>query len=381
MARTGTTEELSAWIRARIEESGERAVPFVKFMEWCLYHPDSGYYMRKNPKVGKDGDFYTSSAIGDVMGRMTARELARLADRFGWGDWDLLEWGGGTGRFAAQVLDALEEERPDLYRGVRFRSVDNSPFHRQLQKETLERHAARVIPADETGWARLARPDRTIILSNELLDAFPVHRVTARGGELMELWVAWDEDAGGFRWEERPCFSPKLLSYMRRHGIRLRDRQTAELNLQAEAWLRERAQWLEAGAIVTIDYGDTSEELYAGHRMNGTLLAYRRHQATDRPLDWPGDQDITAHVDFSVCMEAGREGGMTDQSLRTQKQFLIDNGILELLADHAGTDPFSPEARRNRAVRQLLVSDQMSELFKVLVQTKTRGTAGPPDGS
>lgn len=130
------------------------------------------------------------------------------------------------------------------------------------------------------------------------------------------------------------------------------------------AGLGERAE------LITIDYGDVREELYAPHRMNGTFLCYRKHQAYDLPLLYPGEQDMTSHVNFSTLIDAGRECGLNQFQLMTQKQFLVENGLLNRLQPHDAADPFSPAAKRNRAIRQLLISDQMSELFKVLIQKK-----------
>jgi SAM-dependent MidA family methyltransferase len=122
--------------------------------------------------------------------------------------------------------------------------------------------------------------------------------------------------------------------------------------------------------IITIDYGDRSGELYAEHRMNGTLLCYRDHRAYDDPYAFPGEQDITSHVNFDACIRTGEQTGITDWTYKSQKQFLVDAGILDRLANTATLDPFSQAARNNRMIRQLLLSDGMSELFKVLVQYK-----------
>lgn len=116
-----------------------------------------------------------------------------------------------------------------------------------------------------------------------------------------------------------------------------------------------------------IDYGDVSDELFAAYRMRGTLMCYHHHRANDNPYESPGEQDITAHVNFSELIYAARNLGFREIQYMTQKQFLIEAGIMDLLQEHSNRDPFSPEAKKNRSIRQLLMSDQMSELFKVLI--------------
>ncbi|MNC27063.1 hypothetical protein D3C75_752230 [compost metagenome] len=208
------------------------------------------------------------------------------------------------------------------------------------------------------------------ILSNELLDAFPVHRLRQREGALMELHVGWDEEAASLRELELPCVNQRLFAYLRESGIQLAEGQTADISLDAPEWLGDRLKQLGNGELITIDYGDTAQELFGTHRMNGTLLCYKNHLAAENPYIYAGEQDITAHVDFSACIRAGNEAGITDWQLMTQKEFLLESGVLERLVSHDGRDPFSPAAKRNRAIRQLLLSDGMSELFKVLIQRK-----------
>jgi SAM-dependent MidA family methyltransferase len=185
----------------------------------------------------------------------------------------------------------------------------------------------------------------------------------------MELHVGWN-DAQGFAELESPCRNNELFEYLQAGGIKLRDGQTAEINLEAPEWVRRRLEQLEAGAgmLLTIDYGDIAKELFAEHRMNGTLICYRRHVAVDEPYRNAGEQDMTAHVDFSACLRAGEHAGASRAKLMTQREFLVEAGILGLLQEHRSPDPFGQEARSNRAIRQLLLSDQMSELFKVLIQ-------------
>ncbi|MFD0869861.1 Uncharacterized ACR, COG1565 [Chlamydia abortus] len=357
------------WIRRRLEASPEKAATFRDFMEWCLYQPDYGYYMSEKSKVGRDGDYYTSAAIGGVMGIMVARLMLKLSESWRGGRIVWVEWGGGTGQLAKQILDEVRSSDPEIYERLTYFVIEKSPFHLQRQRETLLDHQQAVCFIDEELWEKEGSR-RTVIFSNELLDAFPVHRVQWSEGRLKEQRVYWNEEEGRFASRWTPAEDKRLERYLERNQITLTEGQTAEINLSAEEWIGRQAARLEEGSLVTVDYGDVAEELYSQHRMNGTLMCYRDHLAGDYPLEHIGEQDMTSHVNFSACIRAGQESGIREWSLMTQKQFLVEQGIFSLLQNHSGSDPFSPEARRNRAVRQLLISDGMSELFKVLVQTK-----------
>lgn len=354
-------------IIARIKESDKSLLRFRDYMEMCLYDPDGGYYTSDKSKIGREGDFYTSSHIGSILGDVLARYIGRLASDQE-GIFTVTEWGAGTGRLARQILDRIREEDPGLYARLEYRIAERSPHHRRILQEALSGHDGAIcimetVPPGNYGPG--------LVFSNELLDAFPVHRVRRRREVLTELHVGWDPVEGRFFEAELPCTDPAVLEYLDLGRITLRDGQTADLNLEAGRWIKEQAERLQQGTpLVTIDYGDVSEELFGSHRMAGTLMCYKAHKAYDNPYIHAGEQDITAHVDFSCCIRSGLEAGLSDWKLATQKQFLMDNGILELLQQHGGSDPFSPAAKRNRAIRQILLSDSMSELFKVLIQRK-----------
>jgi SAM-dependent MidA family methyltransferase len=367
--------KLTQKIARKIEGSPGKAISFKEYMEMCLYDPDWGYYMNERAKVGKEGDFYTSSSVGSVMGEMLAQFMYKLITDDAAAVHPLVniaEWGGGNGRLAAQILDEFRSEFPQIYRLLKYIVIEQSPFHRQLQERALSEHAGRVMYMSQEEWFANGDPTGTIVLSNELLDAFAVHRVRMRGASLLELYVAWDEGIGTFREEWVDASGGPLEKYLTLHGRPLKEGQTAEINLAAPHWIERIGTWLKSGYVITVDYGDTAEEIYGPHRMNGTLVCYHRHVAHDNPYIHVGRQDITSHVNFTACIAMGQRAGLNELSFTTQKQFLLDAGIMDKLQEHYGTDPFDPIAKKNRSIRQLLLSDQMSELFKVLVQKKKR---------
>jgi SAM-dependent MidA family methyltransferase len=365
-------QALIEFIRYQIRQSAEQAISFRDYMELCLYHPEFGYYTNTKEKVGKAGDFYTSVALGGLMGETLACYLASQTT-VSKQPLTLTEWGGGTGGLAQQLLDELERNYPEAYESLSYVSVELSSYHRTRQAEALSRHvnAGHVSWMTEEEWLAGGVRDNIIVFSNELIDAFPVHRIRINEGKPCEGYVQWDEedDALQDKWVPLSEKSP-LGDYINELSVPLREGQLLEVSLEAAAWLRRIGASIRNGQIVTIDYGDREEEVYAAHRMNGTLMCYRQHRAEDNPYAEPGGQDITSHVNFTALIREGLESGFREYSLVTQKQFLVDNGILDKLQDNYSTDPFSPAAKRNRAIRQLLWSDQMSELFKVLLLKK-----------
>jgi SAM-dependent MidA family methyltransferase len=366
--------KLQEIIIERIKQSSEKAITFRDYMELCLYHPKFGYYCSEKEKVGKKGDFYTSSSIGGLFGEVLAQYIATQVCVGGSSRvFTYVEWGGGNGSLAKQLLDELQAAYPDVYERIRYISVELSSHHRLLQADKLSEHhaAGHVQWMDEREWLSCGPWPDTIVCSNELIDAFPVHRIQMVGNEPMEIKVEWDEEKACFR-EKRFTIQEDnpLRAYIRQLNVPLYHHQRLEVNLEAMQWIKRVGQAIRNGQLITIDYGACAEELVAEYRMNGTLMCYRNHTAADNPYFSPGVQDITAHVNFSALAQAGLEVGLDSQTLLTQKQFLVGNGLLDKLQNTNSTDPFTSAARRNRAVRQLLLSDQMSELFKVLIQTK-----------
>lgn len=362
--------ELTGLIRQKIRSRPEGAITFFEYMELCLYEPDLGYYMRSGEKIGKSGDYYTASNIGGILGEALAFYIARQSGRLT-GSIRIVEWGAGSGRLAGQILDGFREYFPGLYERLDYVTVERSPWHQACQRDILSAHWSKIrqmTPEAAGGDPRVG--ETGFILSNELLDAFPVHRIRQREGRLMELYVGWDEEGAAFRELERPCADSRITDYLLEEGIELAPGQTADIALEAPVWLGAQLERLGNGEVITIDYGDVAPELFGIHRKAGTLLCYKNHLAVDNPYIYAGEQDITAHADFTACIRAGVKAGIPDWRLMTQKEFLLESGVLERLAAHDGRDPFSPAARRNRSIRQLLLSDQMSELFKVLIQRR-----------
>lgn len=364
-------------VRDKIQAQG--TIPFDEYMELCLYHPEYGYYTSDHIKLGREGDFYTSTSIGDVMGEILADYVVEsiLGTKPIEGEIELVEWGGGNGQLARQILDAFRTKHTSFYEHLRYICVEKSPFHRTLQRKACADHLQHVHWKDETDlfscWSKQTQiSNPVIVLSNELLDAFPVRRAVRKNHAWHELRVGWKQGNDRPHLEVAPL-SGELKYYLAPYTELGQEGQQIEISLQGLDWYQRLASALpEASTIITIDYGDVREELWATHRMNGTLMCYFQHQADDDPFERIGQKDMTAHVNFSDLMQVGQENGLKTERFETQKQFLIETGILSQLQNHNILDPFHPIVRKNRSIRQLLLSDGMSELFKVLVQNKTK---------
>jgi SAM-dependent MidA family methyltransferase len=283
----------------------------------------------------------------------------------------IAEWGAGTGRLSSQLSVVLGEGQS---RSIRQLLIEDHEGHIAAIMETYREfgivHKPDIRTSDEAwGSSDIWSTDEVLVVANELLDAFPVHRVIRQNGELWELGVAGTA-TDGFRYVRLPLRDDGLTKAMEIGELSVAEGQAAEVGLAANDWIRRLGHAMVAGQVLLIDYGDEGTELSAPHRMAGTLMTYRGHLASDSPFDQPGDRDLTAHVNFTAIRRTAESSGFRTAYYATQKQFLVEHGLLALLAEHDGGDPFSPAARRNRAIRQLLLSDGMSESFKVLLLEK-----------
>jgi SAM-dependent MidA family methyltransferase len=333
---------------------------FAAFMDACLYHSEHGYYTRARPAEGA-GDYFTSSDVGPLFARLLARQFREMWESLGKpAQFHLVECGAGSGRLAAQLPAAVAEHEPDFGRALELTLVEASA--------ALRAQAGLAAPRVQL---RESLPNRLAgcIFSNELLDAMPVHRVVQRESSLREIYIC--VEGGELRETEGPLSSPALAEYMNRHGAPLEDGQFAEVNLAALEWLEKAAAALQRGFILTIDYGYRARELYGPAHRRGTLLAYRGHRAEENWLDAPGEQDLTAHVNYTALEERGRQLGLEPLGFTTQANFLL------ALARACGLEQMSSSEREatRRQLIQLIHPEGMGETFKVLVQAKgVRGT-------
>lgn len=361
---------LSDWLREKMAGRPEGWISFAEWMDAALYHPRWGYYMRPAKKIGKDGDFYTSSSFAPLFGALLAEALGGLLRTLPSERWNVLELGGGDGRVAAAVLDAFRRQEA-LYGRLTYYMVEKSPYHRQVQQGILARHQDRVVYLEDV---ESLRPFTGVVFSNEFFDALPVHVLLVRDGRWHEAGVMWSEADRRFVEKTLPCRDRHLLAALEELGGKTDGEGRMEFSQAAVSWMERLAGMLESGYVLTVDYGYVSDD--GRCRPDGTLRGYRAHQLMVDVLVDPGEQDLTADVNFTFLVRAGEKAGLRPVLLERQRDFLLRLGILEELVDGV-RDPFSPEARKNRAIRQLLFDETgMGSRFFVLLQAKN--VAFPP---
>ena len=365
----GHAQALSKILSERILSAGP--IPFAEFMRECLYHRDHGYYSRVGSR--RSGDYYTSVDVHPIFGRLLARQLAEMWEALGSPrPFVAVEAGAGVGRLASQILHFSAMALPEFYAALQYVAVERSSARRDEHTWRLARHIA------EGRTSSCAEFPLSIpagcIFSNELLDALPVHRIIMQLGVLLEIYVGL-ENGHFIEVLEQPS-TPALEEYFRAQGIVLEEGQQAEVCLDASEWIENAGRALERGFVLTIDYGHEARLLYDEHHNRGTMLAYRNHAVSENLLDWLGEQDLTAHVNFSALDLWGRRAGLVRTGLVTQSQFLVALGRGNEFADLY--EPGQSEVDKLRArllLKTLIHPEGLGEKFQVLVQHK--GIASP----
>ncbi|RLA91911.1 MAG: SAM-dependent methyltransferase [Deltaproteobacteria bacterium] len=329
-------------------------ITFARYMELCLYHPRYGYYMAPQPRRGKGGDYYTSPTVSPLFGQMVARQLFQMGRWIG-GEFQVVEVGGGEGYLAEDILGYLREREPGFYRRLIYLSVEVNPFMVALQRDRLKGFEGKV------SWPRWEELEgiRGCILSNELLDSLPVHRVKAERG-LKEIYIGL-KDGEFFELLGEP--SEEVEEYFRWLGLLPPEGCEAEAGLSALRWLKEAAERLSEGFIVIIDYGHRAETLLSELYPRGTLLAYRGHRTHTDFYSEPGLDDLTAHVNFTAIIRKAEELGLRVLGLTTQGRFLQALGIFEGLEGEG-------KLRERLQAKRLILPGGMGDTFKVLILSK-----------
>jgi SAM-dependent MidA family methyltransferase len=359
----------------RIRSDGP--MTFETFMEMALYDPEYGFYASGRLRIGREGDFYTSSHLHPVFGAIAAKQMMEMwtvmekPKRF-----TILEMGAGEGYMCKDILSWLQRPENvsytsgsegrntglDFYDRIRYVIVEQNPRQMQRQKEHLVDYYGKV------SWVADVRDAGSMmgcIFSNELLDAFPVHRVRMED-TLKEIFISHDGHA--FREESYPLSTEELAQYFADTGVTLDSGHTTEVNLRIKSWLSAIDAVLLTGFVFTIDYGHPAEEYYCEDRNRGTLMCYHRHQLCEDIFAHIGEQDITTHVDFSCLKRWGVEMGFQPVGYCSQGTFLLANGIDREIARLAETSPdYLFELAR---IKKLFMPQGLGESHKVMIQYK-----------
>jgi len=355
---------LAELLEDRIRRYGP--LTFADFMRECLYHPIHGYYSKA--EATRFADYYTSVDVHPIFGRLLARQFAEMWEHLGRPEeFMLVEAGAGVGRLASHILDFSASTLSDFYQALNYVAVERSASRRERTVGRLKHHA-------DAGHAIVSaeiplRIPAGCVFSNELVDALPVHRVVMEGGTPKEIFVGCRD--GRFADHLAELSTCAITEYLATQGIVLLEGQHAEAGLEACDWITEVGRRLERGYVLTIDYGHPASDLFDEHHMRGTLLAYRDHRATENYYDSPGQQDLTAHVNFTSLETWGKRSGLETAGLTSQTAFLLALGQRNEFTDLY--DAGQTEADRIRArlqLKTLIHPEGMGERFQVLIQQK-----------
>lgn len=368
---TPATSTLGARLRERIKREGP--IPFRDWMAAALYDSQAGYYCRTDrTRWGREGDYRTSPERSTLFAATFAHYFARLYEKLERpAQWTIVEAGAGDGRFAGGVLQRFQRSFPVVFAATSYVIDEASSHSRLLAQERLEPFGDRV------QFKKLAdvELDPGVVFSNELLDAFPVHRVSLQqDGDLQEFFVTVDGD-GKFAWLLGPPnveSAASLIEYVAEYGSKPRETQICEVNLEIEKWLRTVAEKMRKGFVVTVDYGLDAEDLYSQRvNRNGTLRGFRCHEFVDDLLARPGEQDLTATVNWSYVKSAGDQVGLETVEFERQDKFLLAAGLLEQLEIESRKCADEGERLRlSTQAREMILPAGMASHFQVLVQRK-----------
>lgn len=374
-------------VEREIRECGP--IPFSRYMEICLYDPARGYYSSNAEQFGKAGDFYTSSDVHAVFGRLLAwqfDEVWRALDQPA--QIEIVELGPGRGLFARDVLDWSKKKFPDFFAALTYTLQESSPALRARLEEGLREHIAagkakvlvevqakvpdkvrakvpaKVLEGRPIGLCRTLVPDAPLIVfANEFFDALPVE-ILSTGGKLhigfenqrlSEIWLS-------------PL--PEELEFLDRYGVHPESGERIEVPMLAQKWIGQIANAIQRGLLLIVDYGYTRNQQLAG-RHRGTLMAYRHHSARPDPYQAPGKQDLTAHVNFTALAAACQQQGIRCENLLTQSQFLMGIGEKNQFAD-VFEDCRLPQERAKVALqlKHLITPEGMGESFQILIASR-----------
>ncbi|MBE9257460.1 class I SAM-dependent methyltransferase [Dolichospermum sp. LEGE 00246] len=371
-------------IAHRIITSPQKRITFAQYMDMVLYHPEHGYYSSDAIKIGFRGsDFFTSASLGADFGELLAKQFYQMWEILDQPiHFDLVEMGAGQGILASHILNYIQQEYPDFFGAVKYIIVEKSQSLKQEQQQRLQDFAV--------DWCNLEEiPSKSIngcFFSNELVDAFPVHQFILAAGELREIYVTLAElnpEISEIQIIRNPLFievigepsTPQLGEYFKLVGIDLSQNTyengyRSEINLAALNWLGIVADCLERGYVLTIDYGYLAHRYYNPRRSQGTLQCYYQHRHHDNPYINIGQQDITAHVDFTALSSWGERCGLKQVGWTQQGLFLMSLGIGERIAALSSQQqPISQLLQRREGLHQLINPSGLGN-FGVLVQSQ-----------
>lgn len=346
--------QLSEILKEKIKKEGP--VSFRDFMDTALYYPSIGYYNSTTNKIGRNGDFYTSPVLSSLFGEMIGKQIEEMWLLLDKKPFTIVEYGAGTGALCFDILNYLKNNGA-LFQKLNYCIIEKSESMKVMQKKLLPEKVKWYDSIPEIGKIN------GCVLSNEVLDNFPVHRVVMKE-ELMEIFIDYENN---FIEVLNPA-NEEIKKYLNEQNIHLPKDYCTEINLQALDWIKEIADNLDRGFVLTIDYGFPANELYNEKRNSGTLICYKGQEINSSFYSDIGKQDITAHVNFTALNIWGEKAGLQCLGFTTQANFLRSLGLMNLLRKLETENKDQNMSDILFQINQLLMS--MGNKFKVLIQQK-----------
>jgi SAM-dependent MidA family methyltransferase len=370
----GTTP-LVAFIQDHIRRLGP--VPFPWFMEQALYHPEFGYYTSARRRIGREGDFYTNVSVSRLYGQLLATQLIDMWQLLGLPrQFTIVEEGAEDGQLALDILSAINEESREAATEIRYTIIEPIFSKQQQQRARLEPQFSGKV----TWLTRKAdlEPITGAFISNELVDAMPVHVVEYKDGRWSELLV--ENLSRNFQFVPSRVRAPELAQALEKLPLPPGSLYRTEVNLAANRWIQAVGVKLGRGFVLIVDYGYPRDEYYRPERIEGTLSCYSRHRRTCNPFERPGEIDITAHVDFTSLAEAASQVDLHLAGYTDQHHFMVGAAESRLRALEKAVEAEGRLTRAHSAFlggyRTLMHPGNMGMAFKFLLLTK--GLDGPP---
>ena len=328
-------------------------IGFDIFMNLALYHHQFGYYRSHKTIFGHKGDFITAPETSDLFGFCLAKQCKQVLNQG-----NILEFGAGSGILAAQILFELGRQNslPEKY----F-IIELSAQLKKIQQETLKRTLPEIY--DRVEWlTELPTNFKGVVIANEVLDAFPVKRVTLSNNHFYELGVDFKDNC--FQWKR---FEYPYLESVVPDGDDLPEGYTTEINLQSDGWIKSLYNLMSEGVVLLIDYGMSQSEYFHPQRSDGTVKCFHKHKSNNNPFIHIGDQDITASVNFTDIAKSSIDAGFKVDGYSTQSMFLISLGIENFLVEEKDE---KNQIKLAQEIKQLVMPGAMGEVFKVMALTK-----------
>ena len=367
------SQPLVSLVCKEIADNGGK-ITFDRFMELALYTPGLGYYATEKPIFGDQGDFITAPELTPLFSRCLAKQAKQVLNAIDGGG-DVMEFGAGSGTMACDIL--MELEKLDCLPN-RYLISEISPALRQRQRTRINTYAPHLV--DRVSWVdELPESFTGVVFGNELLDALTTHRVLFdKNGDHKEVYVNFEDSK--LSWTAGKPSSDLLSAQIdkvykaNQLNIDTCDHYESEINIASIGWIESLSKMLTQGVIILIDYGFSEEEYYRPERYEGSLMCHYKHRAHNNPLTHVGLQDLTSHVNFTQIAEVAFANDLTIDGFTTQTYFLLGCGLESLLneIDINDTKLFIAETQ---PVKQLILPDEMGDLFKVIGLSKNMDTS------